>query len=817
MSITNCQLRRLARLVLQFVGCLYWGSNVSAELTVHPSSFAIDGARQQLQLVVTLNQRDVTRDVEYSVRDSEFLRVDGNGTCRPVKNGTTRVLVSLGGETCECEVAVRNVSQPDPVSFDHETLPILAKSGCSGGACHGAPHGKAGFRLSLFGGDPEFDRDALVREARGRRVTPLQPENSLLLRKPTMDLPHMGGRRFATDSQPYQTLHNWIAEGSRVAPSETTCTKIEVFPTGRDSLMLPRGTQQFRVTATFSDGRRRDVTHIAKFESSDSSVADVNSGGLVRGQSRGDAAIIVRYLHHIETPLVTCVRNIEDFEWTAPPVANYVDKHVDAKLRQMQYLPSDICSDAVFLRRVYLDTIGLLPTPEEQKQFLNSDSATKRAELIDALLERPEYARFWAQKWGDLLRISRKQIGLTSVFKFSTWLRNAVADNIPYDQMARSLITAGGSTLKNPAANYYRTSADTNDAMETSAQLFLGTRIQCAKCHNHPFERWTQDNYYGLAAVFHRVERKKTDHPEERIIFASTSGDVIHPSTGRVAEPWVPTTGTLSVQTDRDRRAAFADWLVSDENPFFAAVEVNRIWAQVMGTGIVEPFDDFRDSNPPSNPQLLNALAEDFKSHKYDRKHILRTILNSRTYQAHSSTNRFNQSDSRYFSHYRPRRLTAEQLVDALSAVIGAKESFVGVPTGTKATWLPAPDLKPHDRGQLGSIDFLKVFGQPERQSVCECERGDESSLGQALQLLNGKYLHDRLSSDQNRIRQQLRQNVPPETIITDLYTQALCRQPTVEELTVALQHLSSTENKAAALEDICWVVVNKDEFLFQH
>ena len=808
----------------------------AADLSVHPPAAALKGPRQRLQLVVHRGEQlsaDVTRQVEYAIEPEGIVTVSETGHVTPRGNGTAVVTAKFGDAFVTSQIVVEDIAVVPPVSFEHETLPVLAKSGCSGGACHGAPHGKAGFRLSLFGSDAEFDRKALVREAQGRRVSPLNPENSMLLMKPTMELPHMGGRRFASADAAYEILRDWIAEGCRVEQPAVKCVGIEVFPTGARVLRLPRASQQLRVVAHFADGSECDVTHLAKFEASDPSIADVSKSGFVRGYARGDIAVIVRYGHHIESPLLTFVRDVEGFEWTAPVVLNEIDAHVDRKLQQMQFVPAGLCDDETFLRRVYLDVIGILPTIEERIRFLESTSATRRNELIDDLLERPEYARYWGQKWGDLLRVSRKQIGMESVLSYATWLQGCVQENMPYDVFARNILTATGDSTENPAANYYRTSADTNDAMETSAQLFLGTRIQCAKCHNHPFERWTQDNYYGLAAVFHRVERrpivneepetdgkkgkKKNQEPKGAIISDLAAGDVTHPATGRAVLPWVPVGGELVVTEQTGRRSAFAEWLTSEQNPYFARVEVNRMWTHVMGRGIVEPFDDFRDSNPPSNSPLLDFLAAEFRSHGYDRKHVLRLILNSRTYQASSTSSRANATDRRYFSHYRPRRLSAEQLVDAISEVLGVQNEFVGVPSGTKATWLPAPDLKPHNPSELGSIDFLKVFGQPERQSVCECERGDETSLGQALELLNGEYLNKRLTAADNRFRKLLQASTPLDQIIRELYCAALCREPSQEELKAAVQYVSKATDRAVGLEDLCWAIVTKNEFLFQH
>jgi hypothetical protein len=807
----------------------------AAELSVDPPTATLKGPRQRLQLVVhSAGPVDVTRQVAYAVEPPGIITVSETGQVTPRGDGTAVVTATIAESAVKAKIVVQDFATVPPVSFEHETLPVLARSGCSGGACHGAPNGKAGFRLSLFGSDSEFDRRALVREAQGRRVSPLNPQNSMLLMKPTMELPHLGGRRFASSDTTYVILRDWITEGCRVEKPAVKCVGINVFPAGPAVLRLPNAVHQLRVIARFSDDSERDVTHLAKFETSDASIADVARNGFVRGYARGDLAVIVRYQHHIETPLLTFVRNVEGFEWSSPVVINEIDAHVDRKLQQMQFTPGDICDDETFLRRVWLDVVGILPTIEERQRFLESTSETKRSELIEDLLERPEYARFWGQKWGDLLRVSRKQIGLDSALTYATWLQTSVQENVPYDVFARQILTATGDTTQNPAANYYRTSADTNDAMETSAQLFLGTRIQCAKCHNHPFERWTQDNYYGLAAVFHRVERKPVlkEEPENdgkkdkkkknrevraAVISDVAAGDVIHPSTGQAVLPWVPALGELAVAEQTGRRNAFADWLTAENNPFFAQVEVNRIWTNVMGRGIVEPFDDFRDSNPPSNASLLNFLAEEFRIHKYDRKHVLRLILNSRTYQTSSTVSRFNATDTRYFSHYRPRRLSAEQLVDAISEVVGVQNEFVGVPAGTKATWLPAPDLKPHNQSQLGSVDFLKVFGQPERQSACECERGDETSLGQALELLNGEYLNKRLTAPENRFRQLLQAGTPLSNIIRELYCAALCREPTKKELSVASEYANRATDKTMALEDICWAIVNKDEFLFQH
>lgn len=790
-------------------------------MDVYPRDFTIVGSREQLQVLVTGTLPDetlvdLTSRVSYQVEPSDLATVDSRGRVLPQRDGSGVIRVSHAGLSEQVSLRIEGMNDAQPVSFEYHTLPILAQAGCSGGSCHGAPHGKAGFRLSLFGSDRELDRVALTMQMAGRRINPIEPAKSLLLMKPTAEIPHQGGKRFDSADKQYRLLHDWIAGGARTVSSEPVCTGIDVYPRDGRLLKFPNQTQQFSVIARFDDGTLRDVTHLTKYDVSDPLVAEVNQSGLVTGLDRGESAVIIRYLNHIETPLMTFVRDLDGFTWSNPKQSNYVDEHVHAKLKQLQYRPSPVCDDATFIRRVYLDTIGLLPTEEQIGDFFANKSENRRTELIDHLLQRPEYAKFWAQKWGDLLRVSAKLIGVSGVHKFNRWLESCVSSNMPYDQFAREILLATGSTRQRPAGNFFRSAADTNDATETAAQVFLGTRIQCAKCHNHPFERWTQGNYYGLSAFFHRLQRSKTMQKDEVLLWSKKDGEVVHPATGLVANPWVPVAGELEA-SEVDRRETFADWLTSKPNPLFAQIEVNRIWAQLMGYGIVEPFDDFRDSNPPANAPLLKALANDFIAHGYDRRHIVRTILLSQTYQADSETNEWNQDDKRYFSHYRPRMLTAEQLVDALGHVTGHPETFFGVPTTMKATWVPAPDLRPHDTSKIGSIEFLKVFGQPERQSACECERSRDVSLGQALELLNGTTVNGMLTAQNNLLHQMREAGLKPVEMIQRMYLRALSREATEEELQVHLSYIQTHQDVKQALEDTCWAILNRNEFLFQH
>ena len=799
-----------------------YGGDEEAELQsleVYPATFEIRGGRDPLQLIVTgslLGQTvDVTQDCQYRVMGDQ-VTVSDSGLVSAVADGQATIRISRGNQVTQMTVTVVASQQDQPISFDYDVLPVLAQTGCSGGSCHGAPHGKAGFRLSLFGSDRELDRRSLTRELFGRRINPIEPAKSLILLKPSMQIAHQGGKRFSVEDRPYRVLHDWIAEGCKDESRGPQCTGIEVFPNRNRLLKFPGPRQQFSVIANFDDGSQRDVTQLAKYEVSDPLVAEVGRTGLVTGLQRGEAAVIVRYLNFIDTPLLTFVRDIDGFQWTAHAPANEVDVHVQAKLRKLQFLPAPLCQDHEFVRRVFLDAIGILPTEQERRQFVDDPAKDKRARLIDQLLERKEFAKFWAQKWGDLLRVSTKLIGTASTHKFNRWLENSVLKNQPYDEFARDILLATGSTRQNPAGNFYRSAGDTSDAMETAAQVFLGTRIQCAKCHNHPFERWTQENYYGLSAFFNRLERSQTSRKEEVLLWSRDTGEVNLPTTGAVARPWVPVAGQVD-GAQGDRRHAFADWLTAEDNPLFARVEVNRIWTQLMGRGVVEPFDDFRDSNPAANAPLLEALAKTFIASGYDRKQVIRLILNSNTYQASSQMEKSNRDGVKYASNYKSRMLGAEQLVDALGFVTGKRKHFFGVPENTMATWLPAPDLRPHDRGRIGDIEFLKVFGQPERQSACECERSDDVSLGQALELLNGKLVAEMLTDRSNTFHQALSKGVEPADVIAAIYNRALCRSPSPSEMAVHQEYLDSHDDLPAAMEDICWAILNRTEFLFQH
>ncbi|MBT7854888.1 MAG: DUF1553 domain-containing protein [Opitutae bacterium] len=703
------------------------------------------------------------------------------------------------------------------VSFNHEVLPILSKQGCSQGSCHGSPHGKGHFRLSLRAFDPSLDSHTIFREELGRRINPIEPEKSLLLLKPTMAISHEGGERLKPDGFAYKLLREWIREGCPTPEEESQCIKLEITPGESKLLKWPDFSLQLSARATFSDGSSRDVTRLSVFTTSDENVAVVDASGKVSGNNRGKVAILVRYLEQVQSIHITLSRKPEGFTWKAPPPVNYIDEKVYAKLRLLHYPPSPLISDATFLRRIHLDLTGLLPKAEVVRDFLSNETPDKRSQLIESLLDSPDYAKYWARKWGDLLRLSRKQVGEGAVYKFADWLERSIATNQPYDDFARDLLTAKGSSLLNPEANFIRTTINAEDAMESTSQLFLGSRIQCAKCHNHPFERWTQDNYYGLTAFFARTKTKKLGKSGETFIWNAKEGEVRHPVTGTHLPPWVPDSGAFEMPPNKDRRQVFAEWLTKPGNPFFARVEVNRIWAALMGVGIVEPFDDFRDTNPPSNEPLLEALSRDFVKSGFDRRHLIRIIVNSNVYQTSGESNEFNRDDTRFFSFRQPRRLEAEQLVDALGQVTGKPMKFHGVPVSVKAVHLPAPDLLKRNRSMIGDVEFLKVFGQPERQTVCSCERAGDAGLGQALQLFNGKLFHGMLTAGDSLFRKSLSAGKTLPDIVENLHLSALSRFPNEKEQAIALTYLEKATDKGKALEDLCWAILNRNEFLFNH
>lgn len=780
----------------------------------HPQSLSFLRVSDKHQIVVTGwdsqgSTRDWTHDAIWSTQNPEVATVD-RGVVTPKGDGKTAVVAAMGPHRLEIPVSIEGVGRTARVEFENEVLVALSKQGCNSGACHGSPSGKGSFRLSLRAFDAVLDSHTLVREEFGRRINTHEPEQSLLLKKPLMKVPHGGGMQLHKSDPAYSILREWIAQGAPLDPPDASrCVNLEVYPRETRTLQLRDGVQQLSVVARFADGRTRDVTHIASYDSSNTSVATVSKSGWVQGKTKGEAVILVRYLEHIQSIPFLFTETDSQFEWKPQPTVNFVDVRIDEKLRVLQINASPICSDEVFLRRVYLDVLGILPTVEETVAFLKDGAEDKRSRLIDKLLERPEYAKFWALKWGDLLRLTAKNVSDEGVYKFYRWIEKSFESNLPVDEFARQLIAASGSTFTNPPANFYRAAGDMNDCVETISQVFMGARLQCAKCHNHPFEKWTQDNYYGLGAFFQRVQRKKTQRPNEFFVWGASTGDTIQPRTKQIMKPWVPGGVEETDEDSGDRRIGFVNWLVQKENPFFARVEANRIWSQLFARGIVDPIDDFRDSNPPTNRPLLDDLAKFLVDSGYDRKALLKLILRSRTYQASYEPRTDNSQDLLYFSHQEPRLLGAEQLLDAINQLTNTEQSFGNLPKGTRATQLPAPDLV--------KVDFLKTFGQPDRATVCACERSEDSNLGMAIELFNGSTVYEKLRNPNNRFRKAVADGKALEEIIGDLYLAGLSRFPSEEEIARAKQHCESKEDPIKGLEDLCWALINTDEFLFQH
>ncbi len=790
------------------------------ELVVQPAEISLKGPHARQQLVVTGKYadgtaRDLTAFVDYRVDGPTLANVEAEGFVVPMSDGVGNIVVRAGDKSMAVAIKVVDFAKPTPISFRNDVVASLNVGGCNAGACHGTPSGKNGFKLSLRGYDPDSDFIQLTRDVLGRR-TERQGEASLLILKALGRVAHEGGSRYPASSVPAQALVRWFAEGLQDdAASTPTLSRVEILP-GAKQLKEPSRWQQLAVLGHFSDGSRRDVTRLSVFTSSDDNIARVTPTGLIEFSQSGEVAITVRYLMELIPVRIVYLEPKPGFKWSYPPASNYVDEHAFNKLKMLNILPSDLCTDQEFLRRAYLDVCGILPPADEVQKFLDSKDPGKRAKLIDDLLERPEYADFWTLKWSDVFRSTRKTIQVKGTHVFQRWLRGHLERNTPFDNVLHEVITSGGSTFSNPAANYYRVARDPQSLAETTAQLFFGIRLQCSKCHNHPFERWTQDDYYSMAAWFARVKQRpdaiepgdKDKKGGSEVVYLSRDGEITQPRTSKVMQPKFMGGAIPALPANRDRREVLAAWMTSADNPFVAKSIANRVWFHLMGKGIVDPVDDFRDSNPSANDELLDALAKDFVAHKFDLKHLIRTILNSRTYQLSAQTNEFNKDDAKYFSHAVTKLLSAEQLFDAICNVTDRPEKFPGQPLGTRAVQLPDGET---------NHPFLKAFGQPARELACECEREGESNLAQALQLINGAAVNDRLRDPANRIGQLLGKKLPEADMLKVLFMTTLSRPPSVEESNAMLAHVSAAADKRKAWEDVHWALINSKEFLFRH
>ncbi len=785
-----------------------------AKVEVFPADVQLTTAQDRQSVVVQAIYadgitRDVTKEATYTLANPALARRDG-ATLFPVADGATTMTVAFGGQSVTLPLTVAQATAPRPISFRLDVMPIFMKSGCNTGSCHGAARGKDGFRLSLFGFDPEGDHFRLTREMSGRRINLAIPADSTVVEKALGTVQHSGGKRFEPTSEMCQTLVKWIEAG--VPNDDLTklpkVVSVDLYP--KKAVLDGKGaTQQMTVRAKYSDGTDRDVTSLCVFLTNNETSAAINPDGLVTAGDRGEAFVLARFeTYTVGSQMLVLPKGLQ-FAYPAEPEVNYVDTLVADKLKKLRMAPSEVCSDEVFVRRVFFDIVGLPPTVEEYTNFMASTDPAKRSKLIDELLGRKEFSEIWVNKWAELLQVRSdpgRNISQKAMFLYYNWLVEKVSKNMPMDQMVQELLGASGGMFKNPATTFYQTTNQTLLLSENVAQVFMGMRIQCAQCHNHPFDRWTQNDYYGFAAFFAQIGRKQGEDYRETIIFNSGGGEVTHPVGGAVMKPKY-LGGDTPDTAGKDRRVVLAQWLASPQNPWFATSFANRVWQHFFGVGIVEPVDDFRVSNPASNPELLEALGKHFTDSKYDLKVLVREICNSRTYQRSSQRNESNMTDERNFAHANLRRIKAENLLDTISMVTNTKDKFQGLPLGARAVQIA-------DGGS--TTYFLTTFGRATRETVCSCEVKMEPTLSQALHLLNGDTVNNKII--QGGIIPQLLANKKfPEERILELYIRCLGRKPSKEELDKLLPTLGEGANQQKAYEDIFWALLNSREFLFNH
>lgn len=790
-----------------------------ASLSIYPNEVTLETAADFHRVVVIANYKDATsRDVstsaKLSLENADVAVLEGS-TLKPKADGATVLHIAFRGQTAKVPVTIKDAAKPRPVSFQLDVMPVLTASGCNTGSCHGSARGQDGFMLSLFGYDPKGDHQRITRQLSGRRINLALAEESLLLTKSTGKVPHTGGKLFEEDSANARTLLSWIKAGANYDKDDIPQpVGIDVEPK-QYVLKGNKVNVPLTVRARYSDGTDRDVTLLSSFSSSNDNSVEINeSTGVAKTKNRGEAFLLARFHTYTEgTQTIVIPANL-DYERPDLVENNYVDTHVYAKLHKLRIYPSEVCSDEIFLRRVFLDIVGVLPTDEERTAFLSDGSATKRDALVDRLLDRKEFTEMWVMKWAELMQIrstgnNANQVSYKSALLWYEWLRDRVASNQPFNQIIYDLLSARGGTFKNPATNYFKLENDVKKRTENVAQVFMGTRIQCAQCHNHPFDRWTMDDYYGFAALFAQVRKKRAEDPHEQIIFDG-GGQITHPVTKKSSIPqYLGMTDPADIR-GKTRREAVAEWLTAKDNPWFARNVANIVWAHFFGMGITNPVDDVRISNPPSNPELLAALASKFVEYDYDFKKLVRDICTSRTYQLSSQTNETNKSDLTNFSHSLIRRLRAEVLLDVYAQVTETSNKFRGLPLGARAVQIADGNT---------STYFLTTFGRATRQTVCSCEVKMEPNLSQALHLINGDAVHNRVRNGR-LVTKLLQESKDPKAVINALYQRALGRAPTSTELIKLMETVNTAANdqeRIEILEDIFWAVLNSKEFIFNH
>jgi len=798
-------------------GSVVTGQAVAA-ISTDPSEVRLSGpSARRLILVTGKNEEgapvDLTRSARFRTLDAAIATVDAQGVVRAVGDGRTTVVVEAGGASRTVEVQVEGSTQVRPFNFENDVVPVLSRLGCNASGCHGKAEGQNGFKLSVFGFDPAADHAVLTKESRGRRVFPAAPEQSLVLLKMSGELPHGGGARAVRGTEDYRTIRDWIAAGTPFGEaSDPRVVAIRVEP--RERRLAMKESQQLRVTAVYSDGREDDVTGHARFQSNNDALAGVDADGLVTaGEAPGDVAIMAAYMGSVDVfqALVPRPGRLSQAAESSEPAnaGNPIDALVLAKLRKLNIEPSGPCTDAVYLRRVYLDVIGMLPTPEEARRFLADGRDDRRARLVNELLRRPEYADYWALKWSDLLRVEREKLGHKRAFAYYRWLRGQVESNTPLDQFARAVVTAEGPLDEVGPANFFKVVSQPGEAAGSLAQVFLGVRIGCAECHHHPYDRWGQDDYYGMQAFFAPLAVKPG--PRGEAVLAAGEAVAKNPRSGLPVRAHPLGSGGDPVRTaaGTDPRTELADWLVSSTNPYFARNLANRYWAHFLGRGLVEPVDDFRDTNPPANPELLDTLARLLVESRFDAQALIRTITATAAYQRASEPSATNGDDEQNDSRARLRRVEAEVLLDMVCQVTGVPEKFAGVPAGVRAVQLWDSKV---------AHDFLRLFGRPVRVTACQCERSAEPGVGQVLHLLNSPSLQAKLSHEAGAIA-RLTGRLPDNAALADeIYLAFYSRFPSDEERGVAVRHLArDPARRREAAEDLAWSLMNSLEFLFNH
>ena len=783
-------------------------------VTVFPTNIHLSCAQDYQTLTVQAaypdgTTRDVTAKASFEPRNKALAQWTGSSV-KPLADGNTSLTVKFDGTALEVPIVIEQAKNERPVSFKLDVIPALTKAGCNSGSCHGASRGKDGFRLSLFGYDPDGDYLRLTREQISRRLNPAIPEESLMLEKGLGLVTHTGGERWKKDSDLYRTALHWIQDGApRDGTNVARVVGIEVGP--RQAVLEgSNATQRLVVRAHYSDGSDRDVTPLAVFISNNEPTAAVNDQGLITAGQRGEAFVMARFDSYTVGSQVIVVPKGESFEFPKDIVRNnYIDELIDAKLKKLHLRPSEVCDDATFARRAYLDITGTLPPTAELQRFLAESSPAKREHLVESLLNRPEFADLWVMKFAELLQIRSRndQFSQKSALAYFNWLREQMLANVPIDRIARELLTASGSTLADPASNYYQVSTDTLKIAENTAQIFMGMRIQCAQCHNHPFDRWTMNDYYSFANFFSQVGRKQGEDPREYIVYDRGDGDVRHLVTGKPLPPKFLGAGVPELKKGDSRREALARWLASPENPQFAKNLANIVWAHFLGKGIIEPVDDVRISNPAINPELLDALGSRFTEYGYDFKRLVRDICSSRTYQLSTKPNETNAGDDRNFSKAGIRRLRAEVLLDCINQVTATQNRFAGLPRGGRAVQIP-------DGATSGY--FLSTFGRASRETVCSCEVKVDPNLSQALHLLNGTTIEGKIKEG-GEIRSLLKSGKTREEILDELYLRTLGRSPSESEKTRLMAFFNEPKNDEQVLNDLFWALLNAKEFVFNH